>query len=224
MCASSRLYWIHAQSSERDGPPASSRVHTPFLEAIHMLRSNEDTANWFNFLKRLRQELHAVGVEVQEEEFNDAVCRAGKDTCAPFGSQTPPPLGNKKAKFETVDMDMADLAGGDTLRTVDPSQSLDLPNSCDQKSLLDSKLASGAWKKVVATSTRENSGQYAHLPSRSYTYEFIVDGTESTFKHKDIIKALGFKHFSNNDRAGWVPFTLPGGAKGFGRDTIQQEA
>lgn len=86
------------------------------------------------------------------------------------------------------------------------------------------QIKNGKWKLVTSTSTRENSEEYAHLPAKTHTYEFVVDAFEkSTYNLRDVIKAAGFRHFSSSDWKGWKPFKLPGGVKGFGRPKLAVE-
>lgn len=84
---------------------------------------------------------------------------------------------------------------------------------------VEEMVADGKWVKVTANSRRENSGAYADRPPRHFVMEFIIDGTErSTYDSRTTIIAAGYTHFSGSDRAGWLPFSLPGGKKGQGKE------
>lgn len=77
--------------------------------------------------------------------------------------------------------------------------------------MVQNMIASGEFKLVQATSTCEHTGV-------EVTYEFVVDGTVSSFKYKEDIKAAGFTTYSKfPGKAGVKKFTLPGGKQGFGR-------
>ena len=89
---------------------------------------------------------------------------------------------------------------------------------------VDKMINEGKWKKVVASSVRNNNPsdeKYAGLPPHEYTYVFVVEGeclpAFSTYHFKEIIKSAGYTHYSKSDRGGWVPFKLPGGKVGFGK-------
>ena len=156
------------------------------------------------FFDTFKAELESDGVK--KDLIDIALARAihsfGVD---PFATRAPSPLG-KKMKTED----------SRTVSTLVGQQATDL---------VEAKLASGEWKKVTATSTRSNSQQYAHMPTRTYTYEFIVDGAKRTaFEYKDSIKNAGYRHYSKSDRAGWQPFELEGGARGFGREASSSES
>lgn len=82
-------------------------------------------------------------------------------------------------------------------------------------------VAIGKWQLVTAESKRANTGAYVEKygPFSVKIMDFILDGTErSTFEWKETIKAAGFIHYSGSDRAGWTPFSLPGGKKGQGKE------
>lgn len=84
-------------------------------------------------------------------------------------------------------------------------------------------VSAGKWVEVTMDSRRENSGAYADRPPRIFIMKFIIDGTErSTYDWKPTIVEAGYTHYSGNDRAGWVPFTLPGGKKGQGKELKDQ--
>ena len=86
------------------------------------------------------------------------------------------------------------------------------------QAIVKQKTDAGKWVIVKCDSQRNNTGQYADRPARVFVGDFIIDGTErTTFDFKDTIKAAGYTHYSGNDKAGWVPFNLPGGKKGQGK-------
>ena len=156
------------------------------------------------FFESFRSELESDGVA--KDLIDIALARAihsfGVD---PIETSSPSPLGKK---MKTEDKTTASTLLG--------QQAVDL---------VEAKIATGEWKRVTATSTRSNSAQYSHMPTRTYTFEFIVDGAKrTTFEHKETIKNAGYRHYSKSDRAGWAPFELEGGARGFGREVPSSES
>ena len=137
------------------------------------------------------------------------------------------------AKFETISklgFDPWSAMQGDSAkrqREAAPCAGNGQMSGEDAVSKVKEMVASGKWREVTADSKRENSGAYADRPPRLYVMKFIIDGSErSTYDHKEAIKAAGYIHYSGSDRAGWVPFTLPDGKKGQGKeitDTLEIE-
>lgn len=77
---------------------------------------------------------------------------------------------------------------------------------------IQNMINSGEFRLVRATSSYEGVQTGADV-----TYEFVIDGTVSTFKYKEDIKAAGYSTYSKFPGKDLKPFTLPGGKQGFGR-------
>ena len=71
------------------------------------------------------------------------------------------------------------------------------------------QIRSGKWCVKRATAERDNCETFAGRPTCSYTFDFVIDGTEaSTYKHREVIKSAGYTHFSRQTTHGWRVFDL----------------
>ena len=72
-----------------------------------------------------------------------------------------------------------------------------------------SQVDSGKWVAIQATVSRTGFDHSIYgKPDGSGLFEFIVPGSEETYKYNDKIKLAGYTHFSEMNRGGWHKVTL----------------